>query len=262
MTPRLGLIVTLASLTAWPALAQQRPRPATPPRSQPAARPLLPRGVASINGGWQAPAREFDDTLSFDQYLEKATTDAGYTVDAAPLYEGGLGVRVWRALGVGMSFSKFSDKSPAQVSGSIPHPFFFSRPRSIEGEVTGITRDETTINAQALAFVRAGSRVLVVVSGGPSLVTVRQRLVTRVHWDESYPYDTATFRTADTQSNSESKVGFNAGADIIFRFGRSFGIGALVRYTQAKVEFSPADGRTVAVDAGGAQAGAGIRLIF
>jgi hypothetical protein len=147
------------------------------------------------------------------------------------------------------------------VSASIPHPFFFGRARAIEGTVNA-RREETTINAQIMAFVPAGSRVLVIISAGPSLMTVRQTLVTAVRWDESYPYDTATFRAPDTKTPSGSVTGFNAGADLVFRFGRSFGIGALVRYTQAKVDLSPADGRTMTVDVGGLQAGAGIRLIF
>ena len=40
------------------------------------------------------------------------------------------------------------------------------------------------------------------------------------------------------------------------------GIGALIRYTQARFDLSPAEGRTIALDTGGLQAGAGIRVIF
>jgi hypothetical protein len=226
-----------------------------------AQQPPAPRGVLSINGGWQASDRTFSDPFTFDQYAETARADIDYAAKAGPVYEGGLGVRVWKALGFGVSFSSYRDSSPATVSATIPHPFFFGRARAIEGSVSA-KHEETSINAQIMAFVPAGSRVLVIISAGPSLMTVRQTLVTAVRWDESYPYDTSTFRAPDTKTPSGSVTGFNAGADLVFRFGRSFGIGALVRYTQAKVDLSPADGRTMTVDVGGLQAGAGIRLIF
>lgn len=246
MTRRILLVLTVAALAAPVAEAQ----------------PRAPRGVVSVNGGWQSPDREFSDAFTSQQYLENATVDADYKVKSGPVYEGGLGVRLWRALGFGVAFSKYTDKSTAKVTGSVPHPFFFNRNRSIEGNAGGIQRDETTVHAQVLAFVPAGRRVLLVVSAGPSSVALRQSVVTRVHHDESYPFDTATYRTADTTTRSERTIGFHAGADIVFKFGESFGIGALIRYTQARFDLSPAEGRTIALDAGGLQAGAGVRMIF
>ncbi len=225
------------------------------------AQNAVPRGVVSINGGWQASERTFSDSFTFDQYVEPGRADADYTVKAGPVYEGGVGVRLWKTLGFGVSFSSYRVTSPAAVSGSVPHPFFFSRAREIAGTVDA-RREETTVNAQILAFVPTGSRVLLVISGGPSFMTTRQALVTAVRWDETYPYDTATFRAADTRTLSESAVGFHAGADVIVRLGRTFGVGALVRYTQGQADLSPADGRTIAIDLGGLQAGAGIRLMF
>jgi hypothetical protein len=245
------LVCALVTLAAAPSLAQS-----------PSAPPAAPRGVVSVNGGWQAPSRTFSDSFTFDQYAEPGTADVEYTVDPGPVFEGGFGMRLWKALGVGVSASKFNRSSTAHVTGSMPHPFFFSRPRTIEGDATGITRDETTINLQALAFVPAGSRVLLVLSAGPSFISVQQDLVTAVKWDESYPFDTATYRTVDTTTPSEHAVGVNVGADVIFRFGRSFGLGALIRFTQAKVDLVPAAGRTVSVDAGGFQAGAGFRILY
>lgn len=246
MTRRIIIALSLLALASPPARAQQPP---------------APRGVVSINGGWQASDRTFADSFSFDQYAESGRVDVDYGVKAGPVFEGGLGVRLWKALGFGVSFSSFTDTSQATVSASVPHPFFFSRARQIDGTVN-TKREETTINAQIMAFVPAGSRVLLVLSAGPSYMTVRQTLVSGVDWNESYPYDTATFRAADTLTPSETVTGFNAGADVIVRLGRSLGLGALVRYTQGSVDLSPAEGRTITVDLGGLQAGGGIRLIF
>ena len=246
MTRRIILALSLLALASPIVYAQQ---------------PRATRGIVAVNGGWQASNRTFSDSFTFDQYAESGRVDVDYDIKAGPVFEGGLGVQLWKALGAGVSFSSYTDTSPATVSATVPHPFFFSRAREIEGTVN-TKREETTIHAQILAFVPAGSRVLLVLSAGPSYLTVRQTLVSTARWDESYPYDTATFRTPDTVTPSESVMGFNAGADFVFRFGRSFGLGALVRYTQGKVDVSPAEGRTMTIDAGGLQAGGGIRVIF
>ena len=223
--------------------------------------PAAPRGVVSVNGGWQSSNRTFADSITYDQYAESGKADIDYAVRSGPFFDGGLGIRLWKALGAGVSFSSFKDTSTADVSATVPHPFFFGRSRQIDGTVN-TKREETAINTNVMAFVPAGSRVLLVLAAGPSFMTVRQTLVTSVRWSESYPYDTAAFSTADTKTPSENVTGFNAGADIVVKLGRSFGVGALLRYTHAEVNLSPAKGRTIKVDAGGFQAGAGIRVVF
>ena len=44
-------------------------------------------------------------------------------------------------------------------------------------------------------------------------------------------------------------------------FVAAFGIGGLVRYTRATVDLESKD-RTISVEAGGVQAGGGVRLVF
>lgn len=246
------LLFVLTLLTTTGAIAE----------AQSGQSPNLPRAVVSVGAAWQATTRSFDDSFTFDQYAEQGQADVDYKVNAGPVFEGGIGVRLWKALGVGVSVSRFTDSSAAKVTATVPHPFFFDRPRAVEGDATGVTREEKSVHAQVQFFAQASRRVLVVLSGGPSFVTARQEFVSRVNWDESYPFDTATFRSADTRQQSGSAVGFNAGADVIFMIGRSFGLGGLVRYTQATVDLEPTDTRTVSVETGGFQAGAGIRVIF
>jgi hypothetical protein len=45
-------------------------------------------------------------------------------------------------------------------------------------------------------------------------------------------------------------------------FSRSAGVGGLVRYTRADVDLDVAQGRTLALKAGGVQGGVGIRVSF
>lgn len=243
--------LAIATLTAADALAQ--------PVGRPTSHEV--RVVASVNGGWQAAERGFTDAFTFDRYLETADVKVAYRVRSGPVYEGGVSVRVWRALGVGLAVSSFTDRTAAAVAGSVPHPFFFERNRSIEGQ-TQVTHRQTGVHGQVVAFVRVGRRLLLTIGGGPSVIAVAQRFVTTVDYDEAYPYDEATFRRADTARATERRLGANAGADVAVRLGAHLGAGAIVRYTRADVAMKPGGGRSVALRGGGWQAGAGLRVLF
>lgn len=244
----------LTTLTALTALALAAPAAR--------AQTLVPRGLVSINGGLQSPSRTFGDTFTFDRYVEQATVRSDYEVKSAPLFDGGFSVRLWGPLGVGVAFARFSHTGTATVEGSIPHPFFFDRGRAISGEVSSVKRNETAVHAQVMAYLPAGSKVLVALFAGPSFLTVEQSLVTRVSYDEAYPFDEATFRSATLTREREKKTGFNAGADVTVMLTRTFGVGGLIRFSQVTVDL-PIDGdRTLSVEAGGLQAGGGIRIVF
>src|SRR5207244_1268659 len=106
------------------------------------------------------------------------------------------GARVWKQLGVGVGVSRFSASTPATLTGTVPHPFFFNRLRSVTGSVAGLTREELAVHIQARGIVEAGPRFEVMVFGGPSFFQVKQAVVTDFTISESFPYDDATFRSA------------------------------------------------------------------
>jgi hypothetical protein len=225
------------------------------------AQPAAPRGLITINAGLQSPSRTFSDSFTFENYVEDARARADYEVQPAPFFDGGFAVRLFGPIGAGVAFSRFSHSGTATVSGTIPHPFFFDRDRAIAGDVTGVKRNETAVHAQLVAFVPAGNRVLVVLSAGPSFFTVEQSLVSGVTYDESYPFDEASFRSATVRLERQQKIGFNAGADVTVKLGGSFGVGGMIRYTATTVDFT-IDDRTLSLEAGGLQAGGGIRFVF
>ena len=99
-------------------------------------------------------------------------------------------------------------------------------------------------------------------SAGPSWVSVEQEAVTGVTVSESYPYDAAAFGGGVTKILKTSAQGFHAGFDVAWMFSRSAGIGGLVRYTRADMDLTVAEGRTLAVKAGGVQGGLGLRIAF
>ena len=93
------------------------------------------------------------------------------------------------------------------------------------------------------------------------MLDIKQSIATEVNYTEQFPYDAATFVGVDSRRISGTATGFNVGADVRWMFTRNIGVGGLVRFTRAKVDLE-IDSRTVQVDAGGAQVGAGLRLAF
>jgi hypothetical protein len=244
LTSTFGLMTVCALLGAMPAAAQP-----------------LPRFTISVNGGYQPSTTSFDDRFTFDLNRETASVDTDYSVDAGPLFDAGVGFRIWKGLGAGIAISRFSVDSAGQAEATLPHPLFFQRNRQISGETTGITREETGIHIQAQYQLPPFGNVYVTLAGGPSVLDIQQSIVTDVNFTEEFPYDTATYVGVDSQRVSGTATGFNAGADVRWMFTRNVGVGGLVRYTRAAVDLTR-NNRTVTVDAGGMQVGGGVRLAF
>lgn len=244
ITSTFGLITVCGLLGAMPATAQP-----------------LPRFTISVNGGYQPSSTSFDDRFTFDLNRETASVDTDYSVEAGPIFDAGVGFRLWKGLGAGIAISRFTVDSTGQAEATLPHPLFFQRNRQISGETTGITREETGIHIQAQYHLPPFGRFYVTLAGGPSVLDIQQSIVTDVNFTEEFPYDTATYVGVDSQRVSGTAIGFNAGADVRWMFTRNIGVGGLVRYTRASVDLTR-NNRTITVDAGGVQVGGGVRLAF
>ena len=229
--------------------------------AHPAAAQSDGRFVVGINGGVQTGATRLTDHFEFESNVETATVDVTYPSKAAVLIDGNVVVRLWKHLGAGVAVSQATRDGAAEVDASIPHPLLFQQPRTVTGSQSGISDAQTGVHFQLSYAVAVTPRVIVTLSGGPSYVHVSQDLVTDVNYSESYPYDTATFTSAPSERTTAGAVGFNVGGDVRWMFARSFGIGGMVRFTRATVDLASGD-RTISVEAGGVQAGGGIRLVF
>lgn len=219
-----------------------------------------PRWFLGANGLFQASSNTFTDTFEFQEFVEAGTIESTYEAGSALGLDGSLGVRLWRNVGVGVAVSTYAAEEGGEVTAQIPHPFHFDQHRVVSGEA-GLNRKETAIHGSLLYFVPTSERFQVILGAGPTFFQVEQSFVNDVLYSQQYPYDTATFTGVDIDNESASGIGFHASLDAAWRFSRSFGVGALVRYTQGSIPFTPGD-RDVDVDVGGVQAGLGFRVIF
>lgn len=225
------------------------------------------RVLLGVNGAVQPASNTYEDDFTYQHPYsgnipgEAASVSTRYDIPAGIVVDGGIAVRLFGNLGAGVSFSHWSDTDDMAISARIPHPFFVGRHREVQGTETA-RHAETGTHVQVLYIIPAGEHLYFGISGGPSYFNVEQQIIEAVNTTETYPYDTAEFASGDLQTLKQGGWGFNAGVDLGWMFTRNFGIGGLLRYSRATVSLEPSGRDARDIDAGGLQAGAGIRLAF
>ena len=216
----------------------------------------------SINFGAQPSASTFSATTDTPVYQQTATLTTSYGVPSGQFFDGGVILRVSGGFGIDVAASSFTRSQTASTSGSIPHPLLFNRPRPISGTSSPLERNEITGYIGA-AYVLSEGRVDLAVSGGPAFFTVNQDLVANVTYAEAAPFDTVAFTGAVATKATATRIGFDASVDVGIKLSKYVGVGGIVRYSRASMTFPLADTAAgVHADAGGTQAGGGLRLYF
>jgi hypothetical protein len=216
--------------------------------------------IVSVNFGTQLGMTTLEQASELAKYVEPATLAANAPAPPGPLLDGGVTVRVWRNLGVTAAVSLVGTDGPAEIVAEIPHPFYFDRPRTVEGEVA-LWRQEAAVHAGA-AWLFERPALDILVFGGASFFQVMQDLVGDVTFDEQYPYDMATFADAETERVEGSATGFNLGADLTWKLSPRWGVGGLVRYSRAELPLDIDGVKAGTLTAGGVAVAGGLRVRF
>lgn len=215
-----------------------------------------------ISAGEQTTTTLFSQAGTFEEFLENASFNVANEVKTDAFYDVGVTIRLWRGLSTGLAVSYFTKGDSAAVEASIPHPFFFDRPRSINGPGAGLKRTETGVHIVVGWTVPATDRFELTFAGGPSVFQVQQDLVQRVSYSHSYPYDAAQFTGVAAQRIKDHAVGGNASANVTWKLSRHVGIGAALRYSHATLDASIVSSESTSFDVGGLHAGGGLRFMF
>jgi hypothetical protein len=226
------------------------------------AQDRAPRGHLSVNGTFQGSRNDFGDRFEFESNAEQGSAALDYGVETGPAFDGGAGIRVWRSLGIGASVSYFTAEHTARAEARVPHPFFDNRLREVSGGIGGLARTEVAVHLQVMYLLDPPGPLRLVLTAGPSLFAIDQDIVDTVQVWEEYPFDEAALTGGRLRPSSGSSLGFNVGADLTWMIGRRLGVGGLVRFSRASVDLDAPGGRPLGVDAGGLQAGGGLRILF
>jgi hypothetical protein len=256
MLKRILPIAVIVAIHASTAAAQQ------PPGRVVISAPVSSQhGYLDVNLGLQPSTTSFDVTIHPLTFVEPATVETKYSVNAAKEFEIGGGAYVTHSLAVGASLSRLKKSDDSPVSAQVPHPFFFNRPRAVSGTAAGLTRTETAVHMKLLWIASAGG-FQAVLSGGPTYFKIKQDLVDDIRISQSYPYDTATFDSAVVTNHAASGLGFNAGLDLIYLVTPHMGVGVAAGISRASLELGTPPDNSLSVDAGGLRIGGGLRFRF
>ncbi|HVQ29780.1 MAG TPA: outer membrane beta-barrel protein [Vicinamibacteria bacterium] len=217
-----------------------------------------------LNGAFDVGSKDFSQTRTFKEFAEDGTIESQYSVGSGVGFELGFHWRFKGRFGAMASVSSAGRDATVDVTASIPHPLYLEKPRSASTSQEGLSYHETIVHVDFVYAIPSGKSLEILLFAGPSFADVKADVVTKLNYSQKYPYDEVTVTSLSSSRLSDSGVGFNIGAGLDYRLGKSrrFGLGAQARFTTGSANLVPAEGPTIDIDAGGFQAAAGVRIFF
>lgn len=258
-SPSTIAVVLFISAAAAAADAQTTPRRTT---AAPRRVPIPPRSYVLGGVSFVFAASDFTDHRVIKANAEDGSFEASYANPGATGFEVATGLKLWKYLGARVGLSRHATDTAADLTLSVPHPFFFQRPRTLSSSVDGLRHEETWIHAHALAMFAANRNLQVSVYGGPSFLNMQQDAIGDVTYTDTFPYDSITLGQVTTMERSASKVTFGAGADVLYFFSKRVGVAGTVAFASAKTTFDTANQGRITVNNGGPRLSAGVSIRF
>ena len=229
-----------------------------------------PKGWLDVNIGVAASAQQdFTSAAAGFIYGEPAALAASYPQPSRGAdFDFGGGFMFTPLLGLGVSLSGTAHEDPAGLGLIIPHPFYFNSSATAEGiTAVALQRQEGAFHIQLAAVPARSEQFSLRFFGGPSYFRVQQDTVEDISFTQSAsPFSRLNVVTVTGFQGREIEGtgwGFHAGADVSVYFSRVLGVGGMLRFSKGSVEvFDPLSELTHDLDAGGVQAGGGLRLRF
>ncbi len=261
----LGLVLTAVALTASEPLAP-------PSRGEREAFPGAEVDAES-GGDWfwgvslgleSASRPSLPQPLAFDHALfglEPGEMAARYGRSDATAFEASMGYSVQGRLAIAVTLSTSSHDMDVDVAAELPHPFFFDRPRSVEGAVAA-AREQLSLHVSAMWRVREGKKLEFALFGGPSWFELEKEILAGLEFESAYPYDEAMLTEGNVLTHSSVTPGLHLGAEAAWWFRPRAGLLGTIRHVYGPDEFELPDGTRIDLDAGGLQALIGLRFRF
>jgi hypothetical protein len=223
------------------------------------------RGYIHLGWGVESGSSSLSDTRTSTIYEETATVTSTSNFTSGSLFDVGAGFRVWRNLTVGAAYHQEQNDTEGQLTGSIPSPVFFNRPRTLAQSVAGLDRKEQATHIQFGWVVPVGSKFDVLISGGPSFFRLEQEVVGDVSIGEQGGNFSTVVARETLAIRKKSQTGFNLGADASYILWQNdsirVGAGGFVRFAKADMDIDMLNS-SQPTEVGGVQFGFGARLRF
>ncbi|MEZ5294567.1 MAG: hypothetical protein R2745_26035 [Vicinamibacterales bacterium] len=223
------------------------------------------RFFIGLSGAFEPGTQIYSDGSTFSKYDELGRVDVSSEVSSGAVLDFGVGARLTGNWIAAANFHRTSSTDFADVSGQVPHPLFFDRPRSFSGTVDDLKRTEQALHLSLGYRLGLTDKLDVQFLAGPSQFRFTQEVVSGVDFTEAGGAFTAVNLTSQTQVRKHNAWGGHVGADVSYQIAQSgtsnFRLGAYVRYAEAASEFQVIS-QTAKTKVGGIQFGGGLRVRF
>jgi Outer membrane protein beta-barrel domain len=216
----------------------------------------------NVNLGVQINSNDFETTNIFTVYDEDATITSAQSLGTEPVFlDIHAGYRIRRNLAVGIGVSMYTSDSDVTATAQIPHPLFFDQFRTVTVTASGAEHRTISTNLMAVWFWPYTKQIDFAFSAGPSIMAVKQDVVTGVtiapETGPSFtnPEVTDVIVTGET----ETVFGLNLGVDATYMINERYGAGFGIRYLWGSADL-PGSGDSLTV--GGFQILGGLRVRF
>jgi len=222
------------------------------------------RGYINVGWGVESGSSAMTDSKTGTIYDESATINSSSTFSSGSLFDVGVGVRIFKNLTVGVGYHQEQNDTEGTVSGQIPSPVVFNRPRALTG-TEPLDRKEMATHLNIGWVLPFSEKLDVMIYGGPSFFRLTQEVITEVVPNETGATASTITATIQTAERKKSVTGFNVGADATYIVWQNdsvrVGAGGFVRFTQASTDVDMLS-TPQPTDVGGMQFGFGARLRF
>jgi opacity protein-like surface antigen len=221
------------------------------------------KAFLDVNVGLQLSANPFEEHLAPIIYSERGSVTVAHAGSAPwTTVDLGGGVRVWKGLGVGATYSKLGFTEDVTVAALVPNPVQFNQTRAAS-KVMPAERKEKAFHTHVLYVRPVTPRIDVMFSAGPSFIELTQDFVTGLELAEGEaPFVTVAIGNVQTVARTERIFGFNGGAGVTYFLTPLMGLGGTIRYSSGGTTTQQGDGRAVDLSRGGFQLLFGARVRF
>ena len=230
------------------------------------------RLIISFDGGVQTGEHVRTDRVTFELFAEEGRYSSTAKGGSGGFFGGGLGVRLWKRFGAGVSVSHTGQRSTAALHASVPHPFFFGFPRLAEGTADGLAQRQLAFHIQGQYWVPVKDWLLITASFGPTVFDIQQDVVSSIQTAErGFPFEEVDIVGHGVNQVGKTTLGYNLGVDATFfalgAFGPDLldqvGLAFLFRYSRATAGDIRIDGQAQPpIALGGLHVGGGVRFAF
>lgn len=225
------------------------------------------RGYLNIGFGVESGSSSLADSQNLVIYEEAGTISSSTTWTSGSLIDAGFGVRVWRNMTIGMAYHQEENDTDSALTGLIPSPIFFNRPRQISQDVI-LERKEKAVHLVFGWVLPFNEKLDVMVFGGPSFFRLEQDGVepfTNSDIGESGSPFTQVVLDVDVATRKKNLTGYNLGADATYILWSNddirIGAGGFVRFSKASGDILQLTTEQ-STEVGGVQFGFGARVRF